>query len=356
MKLTKSKTARRTLQEGQFLWLPCVTLALLGFGCGGASDSQARNTKEASNHQEFGRTPPSKPPKPAPVTTYKTRGGEVLPLNTSTDYDRATSQARKDGQFTVYHLTDATPAVERPQVGRCGVRTYQFKQARVGSRWGRLEVDHTYEHQGAFAPLEPCEFPAKNKKWRSLTSQAESLMKKELQVTPSDDDVVTAPQDQWIKVRDESSSKVVARALQVQHFSKEHSRPVNACLEENDKVVCEESGSNTVRSLHLSRHYLDEAQRFNREDALLSCRLAAWHAMRNAQVAISKRAQFKGTKRWAEDLVYRARPEGDLNEEQAFALLEERRAGASKLFLRCGGSAKLVKENQLENDATRIGL
>jgi hypothetical protein len=222
------------------------------------------------------------------------------------------------------------PEPPSPDAGKetkaCTHYTKGFCETATVAGWGEPVLN-----QGAtFVEIvASCKFPApKPGKWAALSKRAV----KDLE--PKASDVAFIPGDSDWEAADSSDGSKL-RCLDLHWYEKNDSVTMTKCGHPDEKVVCEVTGSKSVRAINVMHFRIDEATKLKATDKK-GCQAAALQAIAFSR-GLPKFKKALGDD-WAGGLTYKTRYDGVLNEKALFAKVKKLGDQATALYKQCGGT------------------
>jgi hypothetical protein len=221
------------------------------------------------------------------------------------------------------------PDVPSPDAGKetkaCTHYTKGFCATLEPGGWTEPELNQGATFQGI---VNDCKFPKPNAgKWAKLSKRAVKILE------PKAGDVAFIPANSdWEAA--ESSDGSTLRCLDLHWYEKNSTVTMTKCGHPDEAVVCEVSGSKSVRAINMIHYRVDEAEKLKSSDKQ-GCQAAALQA-----VAFSRGLpKFKANlgSGWASGLTYKTRYDGVLKEAALFAQVKKLGDQATALYKACGG-------------------
>jgi hypothetical protein len=232
------------------------------------------------------------------------------------------------------------PEAESPDSGKevkaCAHWTKGFCETATLSGWSEPELNQGASFVGI---VSDCKFPKANAgKWAKLSKQAAAVLE------PKKGDVAFIPASStWDDADSSDGSKL--RCLDLHWYEKESSVTMTKCGHPDQAVVCEVSGSKSVRAINMIHYRLDEAKKLKDTDKD-GCQAAALQAIAFSR-GLPKFKKNLGDD-WAGGLTYRTRYDGTLKEKALFAQVKKLGDDATKVYKACGGGTpKTTDEDEM---------
>jgi hypothetical protein len=273
------------------------------------------------------------------------RNGSAQTLKESYQFEKALRTTEK----LPWYEEEKIPTHEtKPTSVACGYRQYVIRQERIGAKWGAAKIAWGFLGSGETKKIDPCTFPKTKGKLKAVATTGTKLLKESsgdtAKMSPGDKVVVVA--DDWDIERHKISGAVIGRVIGFRHYSKSFSVKMNNCLSPDDKVVCEASGSKTVKALNIIHYRLEQARKLKQAGDKRLCSIAAWGAAKTSRWIKKFKEEQQKDDHWAQGLTYKTRWDGSLTEEQAFALVDKSDRDAEALFTACGGPSPMPLEKR----------
>ena len=229
------------------------------------------------------------------------------------------------------------PEAESPDSGKevkaCTHYTKGFCETATVAGWGEPVLN-----EGAtFQEVVPgCRFPkAKTGKWASMSTRAVKQMelhKGDVAFIPADSD--------WYDADSSDGSKL--RCIDLHWYSKDDTVKMTRCGHPDEKVVCEVSGSKSVRAINVIHFRINEATKLEATDKE-GCQAAALQAIAFSRGLPKFKKQLGDD--WAGGLTYKTRYDGVLSEKALFARVKKLGDEATKLYKKCGGKKPATSDD-----------
>jgi hypothetical protein len=132
----------------------------------------------------------------------------------------------------------------------------------------------------------------------------------------------------------------------VARYARKAKHPIDRCGSVGD-VTCEADGNPTARAINVAHYRLQEAKRLQTMNNLSDCQQAALEAIAVSR-GLPRWRQYEklNVQKWPENLRYRTRFDGTLDEDMLFATIAKLGEQAQELFASCGGGVATTSAEQ----------
>jgi len=236
---------------------------------------------------------------------------------------------------TCYRTEPPAPAAGQETSGCATFESYLCERQLIG-HWGDPEMLNPggFGQNTPASPVPDCKFPRapSPSKWKKL--QAFAIQ----HTTAERGDVIFIPPDSAWTDDMQSPDGRKWRCVVVENYFHKVERTQNRCGATSQNVVCEASGSASVRALNVIRYRLEEAQQLRAAGKAAACQLAAKEALATARGLPVWRAHKQAARDWEEGLIYKTHRDGVLSESALFARVAEYATRAAAEYEACGGA------------------